>query len=139
MINIEFECKEGHRFTGSFKDYTAFKNQDSMRIIMCPVCDTSDIKRIYSGCSIHTKTCSINKEENSHEITLYERSVKLNNFIRKNFVFVENGFSDMARAMHYGIEEEKNIYGNTTLDEIRELNNEGISVFPVIDPEKIFN
>lgn len=138
MINIEFECKEGHRFTGSFKDYTAFKHQGISKMIRCPVCETPEIKRIYTGCSIQAKAFPI-KKKSSHEITLYEQAVKFNKFIRENFVFVENGFSDMARAMHYGIEDEKNIYGNATADEICELNDEGISVFPLIDPEKRFN
>jgi hypothetical protein len=138
MINIEFECTEGHRFTGTFSDYVSFQDQDRRKMIRCPVCDQPDIKRIFTGCSIHARTSS-DKNEINDRLTPYEQMLKFTRFIKENFTYIENGFSEKARAIHYGIEEEKNIYGKATLDEIRELNEDGIVVFPVIDPEKKFN
>jgi len=138
MINIEFECVEGHRFTGTFSDYKSFLDQDSRKMIKCPVCDNPEIKRIYTGCSIHAKNSSI-KKDNRYDLTLYEQLAKFSRFIKENFIYVSDSFTEKARAIHYGIEEEKNIYGKATLDEIRELNEEGISVFPVINSEKKYN
>ena len=138
MINIEFECAEGHRFTGTFRDYASFQDQDNKKMIKCPVCEHPDIKRIYTGCSIRAKP-SFLKNVNKDELTLYEQMIKFSRFIKENFTCIDDDFTGKVRAIHYGVEEEKNIYGKATLDEIRELNEEGISVFPVIDPEKNYN
>jgi hypothetical protein len=40
-------------------------------------------------------------------------------------------FANEARAMHYGDAEERQIYGEATLDDARELVEEGIPVAPI--------
>ncbi|MGE3293631.1 MAG: DUF1178 family protein, partial [Geminicoccaceae bacterium] len=51
----------------------------------------------------------------------------------ENFENVGERFPEEARRIHYGDAEEREIYGRATLDEAKELVEEGISVRPLPD------
>ena len=49
------------------------------------------------------------------------------NFIKNNFDYVGDNFSYEVRSIHYNKKKiSKGIYGKATLDEVKELNDEGI-------------
>lgn len=52
----------------------------------------------------------------------------------KSSTWVGEKFTDDARAMHYGEKEVSAIHGRATIDEARELIEEGISVAPLLIP-----
>ena len=56
-----------------------------------------------------------------------------------NYENVGKDFADKAKAMHYGVEKEKNIYGESTPQEIKELADEGINVLPIPSVDKLEN
>ncbi len=138
MINIDFECKNSHKFEGCFKDYEAFKKQHESGFIQCPICGIIEVKRIFTGCSIHSRRAPESKTGNTNRGFL-EMLGELNRFVQDNFEDVGDTFADKARAIHYGIEEERNIYGKTTIEEAKELLDEGIGILPVVDTGKIVN
>ena len=43
---------------------------------------------------------------------------KVRKHVENNFDYVGDKFADEARSMHYGEKEEREIYGETTLEEI---------------------
>ena len=136
MITIDFECSSGHRFEGVFGDYESFQTQSNQRMIACPLCGTVDVKRIYTGCSIQAKSSdstSISKDSPN----LFDLIRLFNTFVRQNFEYVGKDFPEIARAIHWGIEKERSIYGESTLEEVRELREEGIEVVPLIDVDGI--
>lgn len=138
MISIDFECGKRHRFEGCFKDYNTFREQMDKRMILCPVCNISAVKRIYSGCSIQIKSSAKSHiEEKSH--SLFGTIKSINKYIKENFADVGSDFPDVARAMHYGIEEKKNIYGESSPDDVKDLIDEGIEVIPILDIKKYEN
>ena len=51
--------------------------------------------------------------------------------IEANFDYVGDKFADEARSMHYGEKDEREIYGETTIEDAVELIEEGINVHPV--------
>jgi hypothetical protein len=138
MISIDFECSNMHRFEGHFSDHDAYERQLELKMIACPVCDTHDVKRIYTGCSIHARASETSRLEKLQP-NMFEAIKAFNQYVRENFENVGRDFADMARAMHYGIEKERNIFGESTLEEIEELRKEDISVLPLIDVDKIEN
>jgi len=137
MIYIDFECKTKHRFGGYFKNYTFYKKQLNDKMILCPVCETFDIKRIYKGCAIQVKSPEISTEKQLPNI--FDKIKELNTFVKNNFENVGKEFYNSARDIHYGLEEQKNIYGESTYNEIQELINEGINLIPLIDIDKLEN
>ena len=51
--------------------------------------------------------------------------------VEKNYEYVGNKFADEARAIHYGEKEEKPIIGKASLDEAKDLAEEGIPFIPL--------
>ena len=138
MITIDFECKKQHKFEGIFKDYAAFKEQHESLKIQCPLCGTDEIKRIFTGCSIQSRRSEETKK-NKISGSILDQIREFNTFVKNNFENVGDTFAEKARAIHYGIEEERNIYGKTTPSEVKELIDEGISILPVFDTDKNIN
>lgn len=133
MISIDFECRNKHRFEGVFGDYSLYQGQFNDRLIHCPVCSTDDVKRIYSGCSIQSRQ-SIETQIEKASPTFFETMKQINHYIKENFQDVGKEFPERARAIHYGIEEQRGIYVETTREELNELIDEGVNVFPVVFP-----
>jgi hypothetical protein len=50
---------------------------------------------------------------------------------------VGDQFAEEARKMHYGEAEERSIRGKATVQETRELLEEGIAVMPLVLPESL--
>ncbi len=138
MITIDFECKNQHKFEGCFSDYEAYKKQQEKGIIRCPLCNNNEIRRIFTGCSIQARRAS-GKNIEKRNPGFLERLNEFNKFVKENFEDVGDSFAEKARAIHYGIEEDKNIYGKATPVETKELLEEGIGFLPVVDTEKIIN
>lgn len=138
MINIDFECVNGHRFEGCFSDYNSFVRQNENAMIRCPVCDTPDVKRIYTGCSIHSRGGKENGPS-GRSYSIRELLKEINTYVKSNFEDAGSSFAEKAREIHYGMTEERNIYGKTTPEELKELNEEGIEVLPLPDIEPFFN
>ncbi len=134
MINIDFECSSGHRLEGTFGDYDSFIKQQQDMMIKCPVCDDSSVRRIYRGCSIRSGSRKGDSENN-----FFHHVKELSSYIKKNFEDAGENFADRARAIHYGVEDKKNIYGKSTDHELKELIEDGIAVIPLPDMEKMEN
>ncbi len=138
MISFDLECEKGHRFEGIFRDHESFSDQLARKLIACPVCECPDIKRLYTGCSIQARPSEAPKIVKQPG-DLFEALRFIENYVKKNFEYVGAQFSDAARAIYYGVEEQRNIYGETTPRELKELIEEGIQVLPVPSAEKAEN
>lgn len=138
MISFDLECEKEHRFEGFFKDYQSFEQQLKNNLIACPLCNSTNIKRLFSGCSIQARPVSkISKDKQTQ--TIFELVKELRSFVEANFENVGRNFPEIARAIYYGIEEARGIYGESTLQEMKELAEEGIPVLPLPDIEKLEN
>lgn len=51
--------------------------------------------------------------------------------VEKSCDYVGEKFAEEARKMHYGEAEQRNIYGETTFDEAKQLRDEGIEIQPL--------
>ena len=51
--------------------------------------------------------------------------------VEKNFEYVGDKFAEEARSIHYGEKEEREIYGETTVEEAVDLIEEGVNVTPI--------
>ena len=164
MISFDLECTDKHRFEGIFKDYQAFNDQLDKKMIECPVCGDTQIKRLFTGCSIQSggvksETADIEKSQNieaqeniralqqnnpsqadnKNQKNISEIISALREFVTNNFDNVGKDFAEKARAIYYGVEKERNIYGESTLEEIKELIEEGVNVMPLPVDDKLEN
>jgi len=135
MISFDLECSNGHKFEGFFKDYNAFDDQMNAGLVECPICNSREIKRLFTGCSIQAKGSLLEKKQP----TFFEMVRMVESYIKQHFENVGDRFPEVARAIYYGIEEERNIYGNATKDEMKDLIDEGIPVLPLPKIDDIEN
>ncbi|OHD65108.1 MAG: hypothetical protein A2176_02520 [Spirochaetes bacterium RBG_13_51_14] len=136
MISIDFECSNEHRFEGCFNDYDAYKDQLGRGLIACPLCNSRDVRRLYTGCSIQAKSSDTSRMDKKYP-TMFDFIRSFNQFVREHFENVGGDFVNAARAIHYGLEEERCIYGESSPDEIQELHEEGIDIIPLIDLDNV--
>ncbi|HDP80854.1 MAG TPA: DUF1178 family protein, partial [Spirochaetes bacterium] len=137
MISFDLECSRNHRFEGVFKDYESFNSQLADGMVRCPVCDDTEIRRLFTGCSIQAKSAL--QSGRGETPTMFQMMKMVRQYVLENFEHVGRDFPEIARAIHYGDQEEKNIYGETNPNEIKELLEEGIGVMPLPDVEKLEN
>ena len=130
MIKYSLICDNGHVFEAWFSDSESFEKQNKKNLISCLTCSSTKIKkdimapRISSG---KQKTNRLNQKKDKIEMILN----KVRKHVESNFDYVGDKFADEARAIHYGEKEEREIYGETSIDDAVELIEEGINVEPL--------
>ena len=70
-----------------------------------------------------------NKNINLKEVNKIKKDLlKIRNFVEQNFEFVGKNLSKEVRSIYYDEKKQRNIYGTATLEEQKELNDEGIEL-----------
>ena len=130
VILFDLECESGHVFEGWFPSGAEFDQQANKGQILCPVCDTANVKKApMAPRSARGQPAERNPK---HEQAAMLRALrKLRQTVEKNSTYVGDRFPAEARAMHAGECEEKSIYGEATFEEARELREEGVQVCPL--------
>lgn len=130
MIAYDLQCVNGHSFEGWFEDEKTFKDQEKMGLIACPVCDMTAITRIPSTFAIKSSARSSLSSENT-EAQMAELSLRITDFVEKNFDNVGCDFAKEALKMHYGVTEQRNIRGTSSPEEEKTLKEEGIEFIKI--------
>tara|TARA_B100000674_G_scaffold92603_1_gene65169 strand:- start:772 stop:1191 length:420 start_codon:yes stop_codon:yes gene_type:complete len=136
MIKYNLKCESNHNFDAWFSDSSNFDEQNKKNLIFCPKCNSTKIEKNIMAPNIGSKkqsyTNALKTEKN------YEKIIKnVRKHVEKNFEYVGDKFADEARAIHYGEKEEREIYGETSVEEAVDLIEEGVNVSPIpgIDPK----
>ena len=136
MIKYNLKCENNHNFDAWFSDSSNFEEQNKKNLIFCPKCNSTTIEKNIMAPNIGSKKQSyinaLKIEKN------YEKIIKnVRKHVEKNFEYVGDKFADEARAIHYGEKEEREIYGETSVEEAVDLIEEGINVSPIpgVDPK----
>lgn len=141
MIVYDLHCSDCEQdFEAWFQNALAFDEQMQKQQIQCPFCGSHNIGKKLSTPAIPTKA---NKQRNSlkpKKTMSYEQLRKqvreFNEYIVNNSEDVGERFADEARKIYYGDAEQKPIVGTASSDEVKELNDEGIGVLPLLDLPK---
>ena len=136
MIKYNLKCENDHNFDAWFSDSPNFEKQNKKNLILCPKCSSTKIEKNIMAPNIGSKkqsyTNALKTEKNIEKIIKNVRK-----HVEKNYEYVGNKFADEARAIHYGEKEEREIYGETSIEEAVDLIEEGVNVTPLpgIDPK----
>ena len=136
MIKYSLECNQSHTFDAWFSDSLNFEKQNKKNQISCPNCSSLKIKKSIMAPSIPSKNYKsdlLNEKKDKVEVVLS----KVRKHVEDNFDYVGDKFADEARSMHYGEKEEREIYGETTIEDAIDLIEEGVNVKPMlgVDPK----
>jgi hypothetical protein len=133
MIKYNLECSCGETFESWFQDSSEYEKLLKRNLINCYVCGSSKtVKKSIMAPSVATsKTSAIQKDTEQKKEFLKNVKSKireLNDYVAKNAEYVGNKFVSEVRSIHYDKKQKRNIYGNATLEETKELQEEGIDV-----------
>jgi hypothetical protein len=135
VIIYDIKCENGHKFEGWFKDRQAWIDQNSQRLISCPVCNSSQVEIIPSSITIMGKESRKTNNIPAKELSPANAMQMLHRFIENNFEDVGNKFAEVALKIHCGDEKKRNIKGTTTLQEEDSLKEEGVQFIKIPIPK----
>ncbi len=128
MIKYTLNCNNGHQFDSWFSDSASFERLREKGHLECAICSSKKVTKSLMAPVVKPKK----KETLLSKQSALEKEIKaLKQKIKATATDVGENFSAEARAMHYGEKEEKPIVGKTTIDEAKELAEEGIPFTPL--------
>jgi len=153
MIVFDLECRTaGHRFEGWFGSSEDFASQQARGYVACPECGSADIIKAPMAPNLARKgnqlpsgpvaaspappaTAPMAKGPMPPEAAEMMRALAtIQAEALKQSRWVGESFAEQSRAMHYGERDAEAIHGQATLEEAKELHEEGIEVAPLLFP-----
>ena len=133
MIKYNLKCHNDHEFESWFSNSSEFDNLKRKKLLECIFCSSKKINK-----SIMAPMVS-GMKENNNEIKVLNKSLKneknkllrLRKFVENNFEYVGENFSRKVREVYYDKKNKKMIYGTTTSEERKELEEEGIDLLSI--------
>jgi hypothetical protein len=133
MIKYNIKCHKGHEFESWFSNSNEFDNLKKKKLLECIFCSSKDISK-----SIMAPMISSVKENNIENQVLNKslkeeknKLLQLREYVENNFEFVGENFSSKVREIYYDKKSKKTIYGTTTSEERKELEEEGIDLLSI--------
>jgi hypothetical protein len=155
MIRYSLACKTGHAFESWFQDSSAFEKQAKRGLVTCPQCGSSEVTKANKAPQVsdskRRRRASVEPAATAEtsaqtpaqtpadasppvaivspqEQVLRTKLKELRDHLLKNADHVGARFPEEARKMHYGEIEHRSIYGEASLEQAKELAEEGIEV-----------
>ena len=125
-----FRCVNGHTFEAMVESLDAFEKQKKAGLFTCPICDTKDVQRVLTAPHIRVGEKAAEKSE-STTVDQMQQAVKAVQELIDRSEFVGDKFAEEARKIHQSQDSDRVITGTPTREEVEELIDEGVDVFPV--------
>ena len=133
MIRYKLKCHNDHEFESWFSNSQEFEKLNTRNLLECIYCSSKKINKSIMAPMISNKKIDdtqfemMNKEFKNEKNNLF----KLRRYIEKNFEYVGKDFSKKVRDVYYDKKSNKAIYGTTTPEERKELEEEGIDLLSI--------
>lgn len=127
MIVFDLQCGKKHRFEGWFSNSASFEEQSLKKLVTCPVCGNTSVRRVLSP--VTAKTGRPEPEKAPDFVGYGKLAKEIVDYVDKHFEDVGSDFAKEALRMHYGVSEKKNIKGSATFEEEKMLSDEKIEFF----------
>ncbi len=137
MIVLNLLCDNGHRFEGWFASGEAFRSQSDRQLVHCPQCHTAAVTQLPSAPHVRRGATEVAVPETAVAPVATAGSVQLHQALASMARKAENvgeRFPEEARRIHYDEAPARTIRGVATVDETRDLLEEGILVLPAPVP-----
>ena len=128
MIVYNLRCKNGHEFEGWFRDSAAYDAQYSDGSLSCPTCNS---RRVEKAIMAPALAAGRNADTRPNPKGMRQFMTGLRKYVQENAEYVGPNFAEEARKIHYGETVDRHIYGETTADEAKALEEEGVDVAPL--------
>ena len=145
MKVLDLQCGQRHNFEGWFASEDDFQSQCQKMLVQCPLCGDHSVTKKLSAPRLNLTTQRVRGQADPEvEVVAPSQSTSMDaawlaaaRKIMANTTDVGSQFAEEARKIHYGEAQERAIRGRTTIEEARDLMEEGIAVVPLMLPESI--
>jgi hypothetical protein len=128
VIVYNLRCKTGHEFEAWFRSSADYDGQAATGRLLCPVCNSLHVeKAIMAPALAGTKKAAPSDELKK----MRQFMTGMRKYVEANADYVGKEFPEEARKIHYGETEHRHIYGEASLDEAKELVEEGVEIAPL--------
>jgi len=144
MVIYNLLCKKKHSFEGWFPSFEDYQKQADKKLISCPSCGTTKVEKVPHACAVHVK-----KEQPAPPAKTPEQAtpapptaaefkemlIQVHHYVKQNFEDVGSRFAEEAKQIHKGDAAERPIHGTATVEETKELAEEGVPFVALPKPE----
>jgi len=152
MIKYQLKCGNDHAFEGWFGSSKAYDAQSKRKQVTCPVCGTSNVDKAIMSPRVArsrsrrpAETAEVATEQqppatpanrsqhmlNGEQRKLLSTMRKLRDEMLAKSDYVGPRFAEEARRIHNEEVPARGIHGEATPDEVAELKEEGVKIYPV--------
>jgi hypothetical protein len=129
MIVYSLRCKDGHKFEGWFGSSAAYDEQAAGGKLVCPVCDSHRIEKAIMAPAVSGTGKSAQPMDEIRKMRTFMTGMR--KYVLEHGENVGRAFPEEARKIHYGETEDRQIYGEASLEEVKDLVEEGVDVAPL--------
>lgn len=133
MIKYALLCDVDHEFEGWFGSSQAFDDQCAQGLLQCPVCNSQAVRKQIMAPAVAGTKRREDVQPPMRQLMM-EAMGKVRRHVEENFDHVGDTFAKEARAIHEGKAEQRGIYGQATLAEVKSLVDDGVPVAPLPPP-----
>lgn len=127
MIVFDLRCVAGcAAFEGWFSSSSDFAEQSERRLVQCPYCGSAEIAKAPMAPRLGGFG---DAEFGANEAIAALASLQARLLSRSEWVGTD--LPDMARAMHLGEIDQRQVHGQASAEEARSLIDEGVSILPL--------
>lgn len=134
MIKYGLSCERGHEFEGWFSSSADFERQTQSSLVSCPACGSVAVTKQMMAPAVATGR----QKDAARAVVMGQvqkeavgKLKELVTQIRENSEDVGERFTEEARKIHYGEADARGIMGQATVEQAREMLEEGIDIAPL--------
>jgi hypothetical protein len=140
MIRYRLRCDKSHEFEAWFRNSHSFDGQAKRGQVTCPACGSASVHKALMAPSVAVKgnkkreVVAVNNEATKQVATraqFLEAMRQMRAEVEAKADYVGPRFAEEARKIHYEETEARGIYGEASMEDVRELHEEGIEFYPL--------
>ena len=127
MIKYLLNCKDcSLEFESWFASSKEFDKLKKLNLLNCQQCNSKKIEKSLMKPNLANSNFKQDKAYKNYK-NVKKKLREYQKFIKENFEYVGEDFAYEARSIHYNKNKnKKNIYGRASIEDVKELNEEGI-------------
>ncbi len=131
MIKFALVCNDGHEFEAWFQNGAAYEAQVARAQVVCPQCASHQVDKAIMAPSVARRTQEDGPAAAVAPRELHGHLRRFRDEVHAKAQYVGGRFAEEARKIHFEETEPRGVYGEASLEEVRELAEDGVPFLPV--------
>ena len=132
MIKYALICTAEHTFEAWFSSSSSYDDQAKRGLVECPVCGSTQVSKQIMAPSIKDSGAKKSKAPSKKDFEKFAGKVR--EHIADTHDYVGDKFASEARAMYYGEQDHRPVWGETSTEDAKALVEEGVPATPLPAP-----